>query len=336
MGTRSGRAVVVGCLWGLVGLPPLATATESDWSAIAAARVSYTTDVFQFSAARRLAISDDPSQPTVVQLGQPDDVIWEPSVDLTRTFSTGLGRNEVSVKAHGFLYTNNPIFNHGDYRIQTKQWIGADTSILLRYRYVPNLFLGPNVERQSGLQMVAEERVTSHRWRLEVERRLSEAWRITGIGRYGLRFYNAQFSERDTWFFTVGPKVEYTPISWATATLGYLYERGLADGRNEPQFQDDVSYYLNVVSFGTEFRFSPSVSLNLVYTYLRKNFTSGIPGDTHMGRLDQTNQGLAELSYLLTPASQVTLRFQRTQRTSTNALRDFNDSIISIGGDYRF
>jgi len=55
-----------------------------------------------------------------------------------------------------------------------------------------------------------------------------------------------------------------------------------------------------------------------------------------MGRLDQTNQGLAELSYLLTPASQVTLRFQRTQRTSTNALRDFNDSIISIGGDYRF
>jgi hypothetical protein len=327
---------VVGCLWGLVGLPSLSAATESDWAAVTAAKLSYTSDVFEFSAARRLAISDDPSQPTVVPLGTRDDWIWEPSVELLRRFSTALGRNEVAVKAHGFIYTNNPIFNHGDYRIQTTQWLGADTSILLRYRYVPNLFLGPNIERQSGQQLVSEERVTSHRWRLELQRQLSEAWRITGIGRYGLRSYNPQFSERDTWFFTVGPKVEYTPVAWATATLGYLYERGLADGRSEPQFKDDVSYFLNVVTFGTEFRFSRRVSLNLVYTYLRKNFTSGIPGDPNMGRLDQTNQGLAELGYTLTPASQLTLSFQRTQRTSTATLRDFNNTIVSIAGDYRF
>ena len=123
---------------------------RAEWSTIAEQRTSYTTDAFQFSSARRLALSEDPSQPTVVPLDKPEDVIWEPAVEVIRSDSNHLGLNEFSFKAHGYLYTDKPIFNHGEFRIQDRQWLDPDTSILLRYRYVPNLFLGPNFERRSG------------------------------------------------------------------------------------------------------------------------------------------------------------------------------------------
>jgi opacity protein-like surface antigen len=311
-------------------------AAQAEWSASVEQRTSYTTDAFQFSSARRLALSEDPSQPTVVPVEKPDDVIWEPALEVIRGSSNSLGKNELSFKARGAIYTNNPIFDHGDYRIQDRQWLDSDTSILLRYRYVPNLFLGPNFERQTGTFSVQDERVTSHHWRAEFERRLNEELNAALIGRYGLRLYNDAFSERDTQFFTVGPRFQYRPTNWMTVTLGYLYERGLADGRQETQFKDDVSYYLYTVSFGTEFQISSRLALNLVYLHLRKTFTSDLVGDSHMDRRDFTNQGLAELRYHLTLAAAATLGFQQTQRTSTNALRGFNDTIVSVGGQYQF
>lgn len=99
---------------------------------------------------------------------------------------------------------------------------------------------------------------------------------------------------------------------------------------------DDVSYHLHHVSLGTELRLSSPLSLALIYTYQRKDFTSDFVGDTHFGRLDQTHQGLAELAYRLTSAATLSFAVQRTQRTSTFALRGFHDTIVSLGGEYRF
>jgi hypothetical protein len=324
-------AVGVWTAWLVVCRP-----AKAEWSAIAQQSVSYTTDAFQFSSARRFALNEDPSQPTFIPLGEPEDVIWEPAVELIHSGSTGVGLNELSVKAHGYIYTDKPIFNHGDYRIQDRQWLTRDTSILLRYRYVPNLFLGPNFERRSGNRSIVEERVTSHHWRAEFEHRLNEDLTAALIGRYGLRLYNEAFSERDTHFYSVGPRLDYRATSWITFTLGYLYERGLADGRQEPQFMDDVSYYLHFLSFGTELRLTSKLALNLAYLHARKAFTSDIIGDTHVGRQDFTNQGLAELRYQFGANADAKLGYQRTQRTSTNTLREFHDNIFSIGGEYRF
>ena len=124
--------------------------SSAEWSAVADQKVSYTTDAFQFSSARRLALSEDPSLPTIVPLVKPEDVIWEPSLEVIRISQPRFGRNELSIKGHGYIYTDKPIFNHGDYRIQDRQWLNEKTSLLARYRYVPNLFLGPNFERQTG------------------------------------------------------------------------------------------------------------------------------------------------------------------------------------------
>ena len=308
----------------------------AEWSAITEAKTLYTDNVFELSAARRLALSEDPSQPIIVPLDRPSDVVWEPSVDVRRTSSSSLGQTELSFKAHGFLYTANPIFNHGSYRVQLNQQVARDTFVLLRYRYVPNLFLGPNTERQTGNRLPEEERVTSHTWRTQLERKLNDRWTVTLVGRYGLRFYNQVFSERDTKFYTIGPRLQLHATPWATITLDYLYERGLAEGRNEPQFKDDVSYRQHFVSFGTVFRLTDPLSLELIYVYRLKHFTSDILGDPQRGDVDNLHQGTAEVHYDLTAAARVTLGFQRTQRSSNIGTRDFLNTNTSLGLQYRY
>ncbi|MFM8551531.1 MAG: outer membrane beta-barrel protein [Nitrospiraceae bacterium] len=317
----------------LLLLPPRTGAAEEGWSTVVATKTSYTTDVFQFSSARRLALGEDPSQPTIVPLDKPSDVIVEPSVEVRRLFGT---KTELSAKAHGFLYTEHSIFNHAEYRLQAKQELDRDTSLLLRYRYVPNLFLGPNFSVQTSPRSLQEERVSSNGWRAELERKLSADWTVALIGRYGLRLYNQPFAERDTTYYTGGGQVGYLATPWAKLTLAYLYERGLADGRGNLQLKDDVSYIQNFISFNTEFRLADPLFLDLTYVYRLTDFTSTIVGDSHRHRQDVTNQGRAELRYAATKALALSLSVQQTQRTSTASASGFNDTITSVGVQYTF
>lgn len=307
----------------------------ADWSAIAETKVSYTNNVTNFSAARRLKFSEDPSQPTALP-SQLSDVIWDPSLEVIRSSSSTLGPNELSVKAQGFIYTNNPIFNHGDYRLQFKQGLSPDTSLLLRYRNVPDQFLGPNIEHRTGNNLIQEERVSTQTWRTELEHRVNESWTLTLIGRYGLRSYNDAFAERDTKFWTIGSQLQYVINPRMAVSLGYLYERGLADGRGNTLFNDDVSYRLHAISVGTDLTLVESLSLHLGYIYRRKDFTSDLLGDTHLNRHDDLHQGVAELRYRLTAATTLSASFQQTQRVSTVVTRDFYDTIYSLGGSYHF
>ncbi len=309
----------------------------ADWSAIAETKVLYTDNVFEHSSARRLSLSEDPSQPAIVSVKKPSDVVWEPSLDVRHTSTpTNLGQTEVSFKAHGFIFTDNPIFNHGNYRIQLKQTLDPETSLLLRYRYVPNLFLGPNNERRTGRRLEEEERVTSHIWRLQLERRLTEFFTATLVGRYGLRQFNEAFAERDTTFWTSGPQLEWAINSWLRLTTAYLYERGLADGRQEVQFKDDVSYRQHFASLGATAWMNPFLSLTVGYAYRRKEFTSEIAGDSNLGVVDTTHQGSAELRYEMNQAAAITMGFQRSQRSSNVGARDFFNTNTSLGVQYQF
>lgn len=315
---------------------PLAEAEPADWSAVAENKVFYTNDVFVFSAARRLAVQEDPTQPTKVETGKPQDAVWEPSIDVTRKSSLGHLPTEVSFKSQGFIYTQNPVFNHATYRIQVKQALTSDTALLLRYRYSPNLFLGPNNERRSGQRFIEEERVTSHVWRAELERRLNDDWAVTLVSRLGLRLFNEPFAERDLHFWTLGPHVQYRLNPRVAFTLSYLYERGLADGRNQPQFNDDVSYRNNFVSLASQIRVTDPVTLLLTYTYQRNNYTSAFAADANYGRQDDTQQGIAEVRYALNERATLSLGVQRTQRDSNRSAAEFEDTNTWLGAQYQF
>lgn len=330
------RANEIVWLSALLGLLFPLEALAADWSAVAEQKVLYTDDVFQLSSARRLALAEDPSQPTIVPVEKPDDVVWEPSLELIRSSASRLGKTELSLKAHGFIFTDHSIFNHGNYRLQLKQALSTDTSLLLRYRYVPNLFLGSNFERRSGTRSLQEERVTSHIWRVQLERRLSDAWTVTMTTRFGLRFYNEVFDERDTKFYTFGPHVDYVVLPKLTMSLGYQYERGLADGRGDIALNDDISYRQHFVSAGADLKITSTLALNVQYAFRRKDFTTDLAGDTHLGRQDTTHQGTAELRYALSEPMSISLGLQRTQRTSNVTTKDFNDTNTSLGVRYRF
>jgi hypothetical protein len=62
------------CLLGAI-LPAI-QAQASEWSALTETKVLYTDNVFELSAARRLALAEDPSQSTVAPLKNPQDVVW--------------------------------------------------------------------------------------------------------------------------------------------------------------------------------------------------------------------------------------------------------------------
>ena len=226
---------------------------------------------------------------------------------MIRSSSLSLGPNELSVKAHGFIFTNNPIFNHGDYRLQFKQGLFSDTSFLLRYRNVPDQFLGPNFERRTGNELIQEERVSSQTLRTEIEHRVNESWTLTLIGPYGPSVFNDAFAERDTKFWTTRFTSRVRRHPRMAVSIGYLYEQGLADGRGNIQFNDDVSYRLQAVSAGADFTLIEPLSLHVVSIYRRKDFTSELVGDTHLNRHDNSHQGMAEFRYRLTEVASLVL-----------------------------
>jgi hypothetical protein len=314
---------------------PVGAADGEGWSAIAEQKILSTDNVFQFSSARRLALAEDPSQPTVVGLGKLSDVVWEPSIEVRRASSNRFGRVELSAKAHGFLFTEHSAFNHGNYRIQVRQAFSPDTALLLRYRYVPNMFLGPNFERRTGARTIQEERVTSHIWRVQVERALSEVLSVTMTARAGLRLYNEVFAQRNTAFYTLGPHANYAVRPGVTLSLGYQYERGLAEGRGDRRFNDDISYRQHVVSAGGELHLTATLAVNLQYTFRLKGFTTDLAGDAHLGRRDTTHQVTAELRYVVSDQTALTLGSQRTQRISTVPTKDFHDTNVWLGLQYR-
>ena len=313
-----------------------AAPSNAEWSATTAAKMLFTDNVYELSASRRLALSEDPSQPVRVSLDKPSDVVWQPTIDLRRASSTRAGLTELSFKADGFLYTNNPLFNHGDYRLQVRQQASPDTWVLFRYRFVPNLLLGPNFERQTGQFQLAKERVTEHVWRTQIETRLSEQWGATLVGRYGLRLYNDAFSERDTKFYSIGTSVHYKPVLWIRLTLEYLYEIGHAEGAHQMQYKDDVSYAQQFGSFISLIQLRKAFWLELTYVYRTKQFTSSIVGDPYNGTSDALHQGTVEVHYDLSDRARLTVGYQRTQRHSSLSSREFFNDNTSVGLEYRF
>ena len=143
----------------------------ADWSIQTDGGLAYTDHVFHFSSAFEQELLEDPTFPDPALLGKQDDVIWEPSVQALWSPSGSGTPTELGFKALGFIYTDHPIFNHGDFRLHVRQRVSPTSSIWLRYQAEPDVFLRPNFESRTGRRTIQEERVSSHIGSLEVEQR---------------------------------------------------------------------------------------------------------------------------------------------------------------------
>jgi len=276
----------------------------------------YTDDVGIFSATRRLTRDEDPTQPALdsILTNQGSDVVFEPDAIARTSVDNRWGTTHVSIRGQGFIYAENPRYNHGTLKVQALQAFTPDTRLLLRYYYAPNLFLGENEDRRPGGEGLVNEVVTSQIASARIEQRLTKDVEVRLLGRVGIRRYNDAFAQRDTNFWTIGPHVEWRVSQRVKLGLSYHYERGLAEGRNEPQLRDDVSYVNNYVSADVDVELMGRLSLSAAFHYERNDWTSGIVGDIRNGAHENVIQGEVMLIQQLTESIRAMAGFQRSNR----------------------
>jgi len=290
--------------------------------------VFYTDDSALFSATRRLARDQDPTQPVIDrELGdQGEDVVFEPVLQVTKALGPPGWKTEFALRAQGFIFADNSRFNHGTLGLQATHDISPSTFFIVRYFFAPNLLLGENEEKRSGLDLMKDEEVTTHYWAGGLGHELSEALILKLFGRYGMRSYNGDFSQRDTHFWTIGTHADVELTDTILLLLGYHYERGLAEGRKEPELKDDLSYFNHYIATGLEIELCDQLTLELGIHYERNGWTTGIVGDRRNGEHEDIVQGDIALRYQVTEAASVTAGFQGAHRKESfeEALQNFN------------
>ena len=313
-----------------------ASSATAEWSVNAVGNLHYTDDVAIFSATRRLNLHGDPTQPVLdsVLTGKGSDMVFEPDLNIANSFTSQWGRTEVSVRGQAFVYTVNPRFNHGSFGIQALHEVTPDTKIRVRFYSTPNLLLGDNESKRTD--SLEEERVNSHIGSVRLEQRLSDNWELRLLARYGARLYNEEFSQRDTTFWTVGPHLVWHMTERLAWVLGYHYERGLADGRNQPALQDDVSYINHYVALGLEAEVTERLGFEFGVHYERNNWTSGIVGDERKDGHETVWLGEFNGRYRLSSQWGALIGFQRSQRRQSFEPGIVHNTNVTIGASYQF
>ncbi|MEC4672997.1 MAG: hypothetical protein VST68_02290 [Nitrospirota bacterium] len=313
-----------------------AESANAEWTVNMEGAVFYTDDVGLFSSSRRLSLQEDPTQPVVDVTDQGEDVVFEPIFTIGKTFSSRVGETAILFRGQGFVFADHSRFSHGTFGIRLEQTFPSETMVGLRYHYGPNLFLGNNEDRRSGSENLVEERVTTHFLAGTIEREVVGDVRLRVLGRYGLRLYNEAFAQRDTHFWTVGPHMEWEIRPGIELTVGYHFERGLADGRNQPEFHDDVSYINHYVSTELEVGLCAKTTVELALHYEQNDFTSNLKEDERKGATEDVLQGDVEIRHRISDALEVNVGFQRSQRKASFEPRTIIDVNVWIGGAYQF
>jgi hypothetical protein len=336
----SKQVLVIACLAVLANLwfLPQPSSAEEGWSLEGQGILFYTDDVGLYSATRRLSRDGDPTQPAIDSklTDQGSDMIFEPLLSVTRSVTNGLGRLDLNVQGHGFVFTENPQFNHGTLRAQATQNLSPNTRVQARFYYAPDQFLGDNEERQSSQNKLTAEKFTSYIWSTRLSHDVTPDLSVRLLGRYGLRRYNDAFSERNTDFWTIGPHVDWRVATKIKLGLSYHYERGLAEGRNQPQFEDDTSYINHYLSADADVELTERLSLHTAVHFEHNIWTSSLAGDERNGAHENIYQGEVILAYRLTESIQGFGEVQRSSRKQSFESSSIQNTNVGIGLSTRF
>jgi hypothetical protein len=295
----------------------------AEWELDIRNNVYYTDDVALFSSTRRLSRHQDPTQPALdsALADQGDSVVYEPMASVTTTFDLLGRKTELLVRGQGFVFVDHSKFNHGSLGVQADHDLTSSTKLSLRYFFGPDLFLGKNEVREpeeGGGQppRLEDESLTTNFWAVAIDQQLPGASDITLrlLGRYGLRNYDKAFEQRDTKFWTIGAHLEWALTPTVGFALGYHYERGLADGRHQPELKDHISYYNHFATGELEIELTEQVGLELGVHYEFNGWTTGIDGDERKGQHENLVQGDIATRYQVTEAIQMTAGFQAAYR----------------------
>ena len=248
-------------------------------------------------------------------------MVFEPVATIAKSFSLMGRHTQVGVRGQGFVFTDKTRFTHGSLGVQATHNLTPSASLPLRYFFGPDLFVGKNevrpLEKSGGNPpRLKNEIFTTNYWAGGIAQHipgLDEASLIL-YGRYGLREYDKPFTQRDTRFWTIGTHVEWSPTQKIDLALGYHYERGLADGRKQPELKDDISYYNHFVTGELEYEITEQLGLEMALHYEFNGWTTGISSDERKGQYENVIQGDIAARYRVNEVLQVTAGFQGSHR----------------------
>ena len=156
------------------------------------------------------------------------------------------------------------------------------------------------------------------------------------LNRYGMRRYNEAFSERNINFWTIGSHVDWRVASKIKFGLSYHYERGLAEGRNQPPFEDDTSYINHYLSADADVELTERLSLLTAFHFEHNIWTSSLAGDERNGAHENIYQGEVILAYRLTDSLQGFGGVQRSSRKESFESISIKNTNVGIGLSARF
>jgi len=317
----------------LLALSLVASPAQDEWTVRGTGILFWTDDIGIFSATRRLSRDGDPTQPALDTrlTDQGSSVVFEPQLNISTSLQNRLGTLQLSALGQGFIFTEDSRFNQGMLRLQAVQSVSPETRLRLRYEYVPDQFLGDNEDRHPGQTGLVAEKLTSNIWSARIEHDVTPDLEVKLLGRFGMRRYNEAFAERDTNFYTIGPHVDWRITQKVSFGFGYHYERGLADGRNQPQLEDDVSYINHYFTADLDIELIERLSLLTAFHYEYNIWTSSIAGDERNGAHENVFQGEAILVRHLNERVRVFGGVQRSSRKESFEQSAVKNTNVGIG-----
>lgn len=218
----------------LIAILFLASPSFAEWKVTGQSNIYYTDDAALFSATRRLSRSQDPTQPVINGnlAKQGDDVVFEPVAQIAKSFSLMGRHTQVGVRGQGFVFTENTKFTHGSLGVQATHNLTPSTSLIMRYFFGPDLFLGKNEVRpleESGENPtpLKKEEVTTNYWAAGIAQQIPgvDDGRLILYGRYGLREYDKPLCNETPGFGPLGRMWNGAPHKrsiwpWATIMSG--------------------------------------------------------------------------------------------------------------------
>lgn len=311
--------------------------SKSGWHVGGEMNAFYTDDVALFSASQRLSLQEDPTQPVIQTTGRGSSGVFEPVAHVTRSFQSSWGKTDLTARAQGFVFTDQTAFSHGTYGAQLTQALpGGETIFRMRYHYGPHLFLGNHGPGELRSSDRGGEYVTTHFGAVELERKLLENLSIRGLARYGDRSYNESFAHRNTRFWTLGTHVMWEIKPGIGLVVGYHYERGLADGRHNPQIGEDISYVTHYIEAELEARVTDKLTLIGGFDLERTSYTSGIPGDDFLGTRERIYQGEVMARYQLTEALALSVGYLHGRWKLSYEDEAAKINTVTVGSLFRF
>jgi hypothetical protein len=297
----------------------------------------YTDDVALFSTTRRLSLKEDPTQPNIDKMGLGSDFIYEPSLEATWSRHNSFGEMYFSVDVGGYVFTHQSAFTHGLFDFEFAQSFQTNTKLSLHYNFVPDLFLGKNTFlHETGKEMQYDESLSSHYWSFHIDQNLTENIVIRLLSRYGLRIYNAPFTYRDTYFWTIGPHLEWAFNDAIAILVGYHYETGRAEHHRITYFADDLSFTDHYASCELKVKLSPSLTANVIFDYEYNTSMSDRPQDRRFGANENVYQGEVEIEYELTNATQLKLGWQHGNHQLNTEISAVKNNNVWLGFEYKF